>query len=96
MNTKEKIKVMQAWVDGKIIEILYERSPVETDIWAPVDAPNWDWVNNTYRIKPTPREFWLNLKSINYGDAWADEETANKAFYTGYKEQIKVKEVLDE
>lgn len=47
-QTKEAIRVMQAFVDGK--EVISMRTPAVT-----ADNPSWNWVNDiiTYRIKPT-------------------------------------------
>lgn len=59
-TTKEKIKVMQAFVDGKKIEHmmvphdLYAGGP-----WGPTGdlpyEPLWDWVNYDYRIANKPK-----------------------------------------
>jgi hypothetical protein len=47
-QTKEAIRVMQAFVDGK--ELISMRTPAVT-----ADDPYWNWGNDTkmYRIKPT-------------------------------------------
>jgi hypothetical protein len=47
-QTKEAIKVMQAWVDGKELEVR------EVDEWRRTFIPLWQWHTNDYRIKPTP------------------------------------------
>ena len=44
-ETKERIKVMQAYVDGKDVEVL------NTDKWELVSNPSWS-PNTKYRIKP--------------------------------------------
>lgn len=44
-ETKERIKVMQAFVDGKDVEVL------NTDNWELVSNPSWS-PNTKYRIKP--------------------------------------------
>jgi len=48
-ETKECIRVMQAFVDGK--EVISMRASTAT-----ADDPYWNWGNDTkmYRIKPTP------------------------------------------
>ena len=46
-QTKEAIKVMQAWVDGKELEVR------EVDEWRRTFIPLWQWHTNDYRIKPT-------------------------------------------
>jgi hypothetical protein len=48
-QTKEAIRVMQAFVDGKEIEFLCDEV-----IWERVVNPIWSWNNRLYRIKPTP------------------------------------------
>lgn len=48
-ETKERIAVMQAYVDGK--QIQWERSD---DKWVDVSDPSWSIVNN-FRIKPEPK-----------------------------------------
>ena len=47
-QTKEAIRIMQAFVDGK--ELISMRTPAVT-----ADDPYWNWGNDTkmYRIKPT-------------------------------------------
>jgi hypothetical protein len=46
-ETKESIRVMQAYVDGKEVETMYN------GIWSLAHAPRWDWDDHDYRIKPT-------------------------------------------
>ena len=47
-ETKECIRVMQAYVDGKEVETF---SPCKK--WERLTAPRWGWDDNQYRIKPT-------------------------------------------
>jgi len=47
MDISEKIKVMQAYIDGSDIE---SRDKLGL-MWAWVDAPCWNWDANEYRIK---------------------------------------------
>ena len=57
MRTKEeiqdRIKVMQAWVDGKEVEA------VGGSGWFTALDPSFDWTITSYRIKPKPRELLL-------------------------------------
>jgi len=58
MDTKEKIKVMQAYVDGRPIQY---KLNCESD-WADTSIPIWNWYDCQYRIKPnkqslTPSDF---------------------------------------
>jgi hypothetical protein len=47
-QTKEAIRIMQAFVDGKKVESMYDGK------WASVTVPRWSWDDTQYRIKPTP------------------------------------------
>ena len=49
-QTKEAIRVMQAFVDGKEVE--YERPD---GIWTLINNPVWNWNTQEYRIKPTAK-----------------------------------------
>ena len=61
MNTKEKIEVMQAYLDGKIIQ--FKDAKIDsTDDWRTIerydgkyDDLDWMWGDFEYRIKSTPR-----------------------------------------
>lgn len=57
MNTKEKIEVMQAYLDGKKIE--YCPSYGVWTEFSNANDPVWEWGNTQYRIKPEPREWWI-------------------------------------
>ncbi len=48
-QTKEAIRIMQAFVDGKEVEAL---SPDKK--WRRTPGPRWGWDDTEYRIKPTP------------------------------------------
>lgn len=57
LTTLEKVKVMQAFIDGKDIEISNHKGGWEIFECIPV----WNWVSNEYRIKPPPlKEIWVN------------------------------------
>ena len=65
MDTKEKIKVMQAYAEGRPIQY---RLNWETE-WSTTSIPIWDWHNCQYRIKPvkqplTPADFPPGSKPI--------------------------------
>ena len=48
-ETKEAIRVMQAFVDGKEVEYqIFEGR------WVTAMSPGWSWMDCTFRIKPTP------------------------------------------
>jgi hypothetical protein len=47
-ETKEAIRIMQAFVDGKEVESMSDGK------WGSRTNPSWNWTNYFYRIKPTP------------------------------------------
>jgi hypothetical protein len=47
-QTIEAIRVMQAFVDGKEVEVLYPFTQAQI-----ATTPVWNWDANKYRIKPT-------------------------------------------
>ncbi len=49
-QTKEAIRVMQAFVDGKEVEVLYPFTQAQI-----ATTPVWNWDANKYRIKPTAK-----------------------------------------
>jgi hypothetical protein len=68
-QTKEAIRVMQAFVDGNEVESMYDGK------WAIIYAPRWNWDNTEYRIKPTAKlrpwtadevPLWCQLRSKSY------------------------------
>ena len=52
-ETIEAIRVMQAYVDGKEIEVQRLSAGAAGLIWRSADPLCWDWLNGNYRIKPT-------------------------------------------
>lgn len=76
MTTEEKIKVMQAYVDGKQIQT---RAALFKGNWVDVNIePSWDWALNDYRIKP-------EVKKPTYRPYKDTEE-----MIADYKERFKV------
>lgn len=61
MNTKEKIEVMQAWVNKKPIQFRVHGCADYHD-WCECDEPVWDWNSNDYRIKPEPLTRWVVIQ----------------------------------
>ena len=75
-DTKKAIEVMQAFVDGKEIQC---RSHNHSH-WKYAN-PDWNFTNCEYRVKPEPKEVWINM----YPDrafasvAWASEDDAKES-----------------
>lgn len=72
-NARGYLPVIQAWADGKVIQIANgtgwrDADPMEEiDFCAPPDC---------YRVKPEPRRFWVyvNRKTNMPGPAWLPEQ----------------------
>lgn len=96
--TEEKIKIMQAYVDGKDIECrLIDRVDHE---WVHVTTsyPLWNWPCREYRIKATPREFYVN-ESSRSGLLWCSiymtQALAFSSRNSDWVRTVKFVEVLD-
>ena len=50
-QTIEAIRVMQAFVDGKEVECWHRR----LEGWDTTNNPSWNWMDCTFRIKPTAK-----------------------------------------
>ena len=48
-QTIEAIRIMQAYVDGKEVEVRYAGK------WQTTNIPSWAWTDTFYRIKPTAK-----------------------------------------
>ena len=87
-QTREARDIMDAFMNGETVQ--YKKA---TGGWRGATNPTWNFVNYEYRIKPKPREFWIELN--------AEGETTGKL--AGFKfisnpwyKIIKVREVLDD
>lgn len=87
MNTEqtiEAIKVMQAFVDGKEVQSMYDGK------WSTVHVPRWSWDDTKYRIKPTPVFRPWTADEVPYG-AWI---RTKDALYCG--QRVMIYETYDE
>ncbi len=90
LETAEAILVMQAWIDGEELE--YKDHVYPENDWRKVAGnPLWSLSKNSYRIKPKPREFWIDLTD----NAFIECGTGSR-YWGEENELIKVREVLDE
>jgi len=74
MSTKTKIKIMQAYEDGKTIESsristleFLHRWKTSAPCWVKAQrcwnensSPTWNWDDCEYRVKEEPLELWVN------------------------------------
>jgi len=63
-QTKEAIRVMQAYVDGKEVEFKWGSMD-----WNSTDKPEWNWSAYDYRIKPTAKLLPWTADEVPLG-AW--------------------------
>ena len=61
MDTKKAVEVMQAYLEGKVIE---GRRNGSTNGWIRLRSPEWNWSETEYRVKPEPKEIYV----IEYPD----------------------------
>jgi hypothetical protein len=59
---EEKIAVMQAFVDGKLIEFSYDG-----DHWRAITDPSWDWENVEYRVAKLTGTFLEVVTALREG-----------------------------
>jgi len=88
-QTLAAIAVMQAYVDGEVIQVC---SRGDND-WETLEGgviPAWEWSLCSYRIKPEPREYWLvrNSNLDTYGVCGAEP-------MGGWNEIIHVREIIE-
>ena len=81
MTLREKIETMEAFERGEEIELKQSDND-----WIVHNSPSWDWINNSYRIKPKPKqvvviEKWL-LKHKTKEDQYTIEEGNAKEMET--------------
>ena len=90
-TTREMIEVMEAFDNGETIEC---KSTLSTK-WLITTIPSWTWGINDYRIKPKPREIWVNEYPSGYGSVYKSEEMAIQVLNTNRGTTHHFIEVLD-
>lgn len=92
-ETKKAIEVMQAFVDGKPCEWKFEH----IGPWDRVFRPTWDWHKHDYRIKPEPKEIWVNEYDDGSASAYNSEDKALYAYNDGAtRKAVRYREVIEE
>lgn len=67
MNTKEKIEIMQAYVEGKTVQNKKRCSPeANWKDYTSCNEPYWNWGEFDYRIKP--EVLYLNVYTLFKAD----------------------------
>ena len=97
MNTKYMIEIMQAYLDGKDIEVCNKASKFN---WVNTVIPSWDWISSDYRTKLIPKELWVNEDNFEGNDVFiayqskAEAVNAHKHSITKTETAVHYKEVL--
>ena len=82
MNTKEKIAIMQAHIDGATVQVRRTSKSGRVSMWEDTFPHSqveliWDWVGSEYRIKPRLVERWaIEDSQGNFYTTVADREDA--------------------
>lgn len=90
MTPDEIIAVVTAYKDGNQIE----KRRVGKALWEPSTRPSWDFANFQYRVKKTPREFWIQ-KAWNEFYTHTDDPRKRYPGSAHGEEVIHVREVME-
>lgn len=66
MTPKEIIAVVQHFDAGGKVQVKSINPHITK--WEDTDHPLWDFVNQVYRVKPKPLEWWCNIDKNGYPD----------------------------
>ena len=95
MNTQDKIKIMQAYLDGAVIQ----RCRIQGNgFWTVASEPKWEWCTMDYRVKPEPeipREVWIQFSCLG-GIRVHDSRPMNGILGSPYSEPVRFREVLED
>ena len=74
-QTIEAIKVMQAWVDGEVVQCYW------ADEWhdMPHDDMNWSLYTHAYRIKPRPMRKYVVIEYDGSANTYESKLEADEA-----------------
>ena len=94
MKPEKMIDVIQGHIDGKVVQYKH------MGVWKKIafEPKCWDFEDLEYRIKPGPREFYLNLYEKSFSCVHDSLDNANNASYGSEDdliETIKVIEVIE-
>ena len=92
MKPEEIIEIVQAFKDGKAIEYRKEKYSKN---WLRLNFCQFDIVGLEYRIKPTPREFYVNIYK-GYSVTHFNKKAADLHSSPSVSEMIKVVEVISD
>ena len=91
-RAKDLLPIIEAFADGKDIQVLYPRFSAaagDTERWADTDDITG---KGDYRIKPVPREFWIDMRT---NDAFCNRDFAIRSASASRSEVVHVREVIE-
>lgn len=104
-TTEEMIEVMQGWENGKEIQQKYLYGSDMVHSWTAQAVmsdgkPIWNWASIDYRIKPEPKEIWVNeYKPETHRYSYVvfdDRQEAENAAGAAIRTAVKYREVIEE
>jgi hypothetical protein len=89
-NAKDYLPLVQALADGKVIQIF------DSGKWHDIDNPSFIGPSVCHRIKPEPKEIWVNIYDAtgHVGYAYDSEEAAIRESAFGI-ETARFREVIE-
>jgi hypothetical protein len=95
-ETKKAIEVMQAFVDGKTVQCSEPEGEAGYG-WRAEKEPLWQWDNFRYRVKPEPKEIWVNEYSDGRKYSYDCRDNAiSGAGKTPSRKAVRYREVIEE
>lgn len=92
-NAKDYLPLVQALAEGRVIECQLD----EHLKWRETANPDFSMAPEQYRIKPEPREVWINRFPDGHdGLTWYEtEEAAHRAYGRVGAIQVRYREVME-
>jgi len=95
-NARDYLPLVQALADGKVLQVRRDPGNGHRQ-WFDLDGTCFDLAADQYRIKPEPREIWVNRFPDGH-DAltWYEtEEAAHRAYGRVGAIQVRYREVIE-
>jgi hypothetical protein len=91
-NAAKFLPLVQALAEGKVVQF----RPTPLDNWKTIEKMDTKtWAPSHFRIKPEPREWWINVYPTENAYAYKEHAKAAKNCGRG-GETIRVREIIDD
>jgi hypothetical protein len=91
-ETRKAAEVMLAYADGELVEQARAYEGMSAREWHLHREMTWDWSRYEYRIKPKPREFYIDTDSMH---VYSLEEFGYRSAQMDMNNCILVREVIE-